>query len=330
MDFQDLEAFVQVARQGGFSQAATQRRIAQSALSRRVGRLEHQLGVKLFARHGRGVRLTEEGLALLDRAQGLMTELQSIEQDVLVLAREPTGQIKIAFPPTSAQILAPLVTAEVRRLWPRIVLHIREGFSGAIHDWVLDDKVDLALMYNPEQSARLQITPLLREPVYLAGPVNSEILRAAAEAGHFRLKNIGSVPLILPSKSHGLRVLLERYAAEHRISLNVTNEVDGMRATKGMVEAGLGYTIFSYAGLYEEVIAGSLKIVPFSPKLFWNLALVQRQNAATSRALIEVRKIIEQQVHELLDRGFWRGQLVDEKLGERAGDHAPRRLPRPA
>jgi LysR family nitrogen assimilation transcriptional regulator len=315
MDFQDLEAFIHVARQGGFSQAAAQRRIAQSALSRRVGRLEHQLSVKLFARHGRGVRLTEEGIALLSRAEGLMTELQSIERDVLVLASEPTGDVRLAFTPTAAQILAPLVVEDLRQRWPRITLHIREGFSGSIHDWVVEQKVDLALLYNPESTAQVEVIPFVREPVYLVAPaVDRSIHRHLMKNGQFRLKHIGSLPLILPSHSHSLRVLLERFAAERRLALNIVNEVDGMRATKGMVEAGLGYTFFSYAGVYEEVLGGSLKIFPVSPALSWYLALVQRHNAPRSRALLEVRKTIEKKMHLLLRRGLWQGELLSPRL----------------
>lgn len=307
MDFQDLEAFVLVAQRGGFSQAATHRRIAQSALSRRVGRLEHQLSVKLFARHGRGVRLTEEGVALYNRAQGLVAELDAIEKDVLVLAHEPTGNIRVAFTPTAAQVLAPLVVEDIRRRWPRITLLIREGFSGAIHDWVVEEKVDLALLYNPEESSEFAITPLLREPIYLIAPANGGKIQGR---GSFKLKDIGTLPLILPSHSHSIRVLLERFAAEHRLTLNVVNVVDGMRATKGMVEAGLGYTVFSYAGVYEEVIGGSLTIIPLSPKLYWYFTLVQRRNTLNSRALLEVRRTIEQKIHMLSQRGLWEGQVM--------------------
>lgn len=311
MNFEDLGAFVQVARHGGFSRAATRHRIAQSALSRRVTRLEHQLGVRLLARHGRGVRLTEHGIALLDRAEGLMTEIKSIEQDMLGQAREPSGDVRIALPPTAAQVLAPPIVAELRRKFPRIKLHIREGFSGFIHDWVLEGRVDLALLYDPEEGTELQVKPFLREPIYLIAPTSRTPLPAAmTKNGRFRLKQIDTLPLILPSQSHGLRALLERRAAEHRLSLNIVNEVDGIRATKAMVEAGLGYTAFSYAGVYEEVKAGTLATIPFSPSLQWTLALVERRSTPASRALFEVKRSIEKQAHVLQERGFWQGQLL--------------------
>lgn len=311
MNFEDLDAFVQVANHGGFSRAATQRRIAQSALSKRVTRLEHQLGVRLLERHGRGVRLTEHGIALKERASGLMTELKAIEHDMLARADEPSGEVRLAFPPTTATVLAPLVLADIRQRFPRVKLHIREGFSGHIHDWLLDGRIDIALLYNPEESAELQITPFLREPVYLIAPTSPPSFPDAAfDDGAFRLRQIGSLPMILPGASHSLRTLLERFAAEHRISLNIVNEVDGMRATKAIVAAGLGYTVFSYAGVYEEVNASVLQTIPFTPPLTWTLAIVERRTTTVSRALIEVRRAIGEQVHVLREGGFFRGTLL--------------------
>ncbi len=314
MKFEDLDAFVRVARQGGFSRAAAQMRIAQSALSRRVTRLEHELGVQLLARHGRGVRLTEHGVALLDRAKGLMTELDSIEQDLLALAAEPSGDVRIALPPTTAQVMVPRIVAEMRERFPRVKLHVREGFSGSIHDWMTEGKVDLAVLYNPEHSAEVQITPFLHEPLYLIAPAHgADLPHGVLKNGQISVRQLGKLPLILPSHSHSLRTLLDRLAAERRFALNVINEVDGMRATKGMVEAGLGYTVFSYAGVYEEVDAGTLKTIPFFPRLQWQLCLVERRTAAPSRALFEVKRSITQQVHILLERGFWQGTLCHTK-----------------
>lgn len=318
MKFEDLDAFVRVARQGGFSRAAAQMRIAQSALSRRVTRLEHQLGVKLLTRHGRGVRLTEHGVALVDRATGLMNELESIEQNLLASSNEPSGDVRIALPPTTAQVMVPLIVAEMRERFPRVKLHVREGYGGSLHNWVAEGNVDLAVLYNPEESTDVQITPLLREPLYLVAPTHDTSLpKQVWKNDRIHIKQLGALPLILPSHSHSLRTMLERLAADRRITLHIVNKIDGMRSTKAMVEAGLGYTIFSYAGVYEEVSAGKLKIIPLHPHLHWQLALVERKTASPSRALFEVKRSITQHVHAMLQHGFWRGAPYNPKKSAR-------------
>ena len=310
MDFGDLNAFIHVAKQGGFSKAAAELRVAQSALSRRVARLEHQLAVPLLKRNGRGVVVTEEGAALLDRTEGLIQELCLIEQNVLVLAKEPAGRVTVALPPTTGQVLGPLLAAECRERFPQITLELREGISGFIHDWLAKDEVDLALLYDPERAPGVEVVPLLDEPLYLIAPAFPDAASELGELQEFPLNQLGRLPLIVPGHSHSLRRLLERLAAEHRTTLRIINQVDGMRITKGMVEAGLGYTVFSYAGVYEEVEAGTLRAIPLRPTPQWRLSLVHRTMHQGLRAQIEVKRLIEQQIHSLVDRKLWRGRII--------------------
>lgn len=311
VDFQDLHAFVHAAQQESFSRAASQLRIAQSAVSRRVARLEHQLGLRLFTRYGRGIRLTEAGTVLMDRAGDLMRELDQIERDVLTLAREPVGHVRVAFPPTSGQVLAPILVEACRVALPRVTLHLREGFSGAIHEWIGRGEIDLALIYEPEPSADLEILPLIKEPLYLVAPSGPmRVEPTIPEIKSIKMRELARLPLILPSRSHGVRVLIERYAAEHAFRPTVVYEVDGMRTIKGLVEAGLGYTVFSYAGVYEEVTAGTLRAIGLDPGLNWTLAMVNRVQSRPSRALTEVRNLLKEQTQSLLERDYWQGQLI--------------------
>jgi len=311
MDFQDLFAFVHVARQESFSRAAATLRVAQSALSRRVSRLEHQIGTELLRRHGRGIRLTEAGSILLARADGLIKEVELIERDVLKLADEPTGQFRIALPPTSGQKLAPLIVLECKRQFPRISLKVREGFSGTIHDWIARGEVDIAVLYSPEDSPDLHIEPLIREPLYLVAPASTGADDPLAGVERISLSRIGLLPLILPSRSHGIRVLIDRFAAEHGFHPNIVYEVDGMRTIKGMIEAGLGYTVFSYAGIYEEVEGGTLRAIPLDPPIHWYLSMVTSVSPRDPRALGELQAIIRRKAAEMYKSGYWRGQLVN-------------------
>lgn len=306
MNFADLEAFYEVARRGGFSPAAAALRIAQSALSRRVARLEHQLGVTLFDRHGRGVRLTADGAALMERAEGLMNELAAISDSIRGKANEPTGRIIVAFTPTSGQILGPLLL-KAAQAHPKLVIELREGFSGSIHDWLSEGRVDAALLYDPESAPTIDITPLLREPLLLAGaPAMIEALglQSAPQA------SLANYPMILPGHSHSLRRILDRLALKYGKPLNIRNQVDGMRTIKGAVEAGIGFTVFCYAGLYEEIQQGTIATLPFRPALHWTFSLVTRRDARDLPAIRFVRQKIVSDVYRLVEGGLWQGELL--------------------
>jgi DNA-binding transcriptional LysR family regulator len=105
-------------------------------------------------------------------------------------------------------------------------------------------------------------------------------------------------------------VLIDRYAAEHAFHPTIAYEVDGMRTIKGMVEAGLGYTVFSYAGVYEEVTAGTLRAIPLDPPMHWYLAMVTRTATRRPRGLVRLQGIVRRQVAEMYKSGYWRGELV--------------------
>jgi len=310
MDFDDLKAFVHVANLESFSRAAAQLRIAQSALSRRVQRLEHDLGVKLLTRHGRGVRLSESGAILLEKAEELLRGLKQVESDVITMAKEPTGHVRIALPPVTGQILGPTLVERCRRECPKVTLHIMEGFSGYIQDWLVNSSVDIAILYNPEEATDLLIEPLLMEPLFLIAPTRDpETGKEIHHPSKVRVGDLAKIPLILPSRTYSLRRLIERLAAEHGFHPNVVLEVDGMRITKGLVERNVGYTVFSYAGVYHEVAEGKLQAIPLHPAVKWQLSLASKHGPRERRAVSELRRIIQQEVRTLVKKGVWRGQL---------------------
>lgn len=309
MDFQDLHAFFHVANEGGFSKAAARLRIAQSALSRRVARLEQMLGVSLLQRHGRGVRLTEQGLALVDRSKALMEELEQIERDILVLAEEPTGKVRIAMPPMVSQVLGPLLVTECRRRFPQIDLQLREGFSDLIQDWIAGDQVDLGILYNSGIDTDLDLSPLLDEPLVLLAPPPGHEGELGTVGDLIDVTQLKDLPLILPSRPNSLRLAVDRVAAQHGLSINIILEVDGVHATKGFVAAGFGYTIFSVNGT-DGASDRLCRVIPFRQKLSWRLALAQLPRTRKPRAFDEIERVVREQIGRLLTEGRWQGEMM--------------------
>lgn len=309
MEFQDLSAFFHVARAKSFSRAAGELRIAQSALSRRIARLEHHLGVKLLVRHARGAQMSSAGSELYIRAQALMDELQTIERDVLALAEYPVGMVRVGFTPSTGQAIAPLLVAECRRLFPRVCLELREGFGSFIHEWLAADVLDLALLYDPEPLTDLPVIPLIEEPLYIIVPSRGD-LPTCCQVKVFRADDLGKLPLILPGRAHPLHIRLSRLAAERGLTLNIVTQVEGMRTTNSLVKAGLGFTVFSIAGVADDIAAGRLRAIPIRPSMSWKMALVSRKVALASSATMAVQRLIEQQVPKLLSGGLWQGKAV--------------------
>lgn len=321
MDFQDLHAFAHVARLGGFSRAAAQLRVAQSALSRRVARLEHRLGTPLLTRHDRGARPTEAGLVLLGKAEELARQLDAIERDLEGFSAAPRGHVRVAITPSTGEVLAPLLVQECRARFPDVTLLLREGITGYIHEWLAAGDVDLALLYDPEPSADVAITPLLEEPLFLVAPTGAAL--PLAPDGSFSLRHLHEVRLVVPQRTHSIRLLLDQMAARYGVALDIAMEVEGMRTTKALVRAGIGVTLFSYAGVHEEVAAGTLRAIPIKPRLVWRMALAERRATSDSRAQAAVRGIIESLADRLMERGLSRGRLLLPQAARQAEPPAP-------
>jgi LysR family nitrogen assimilation transcriptional regulator len=129
MDLRHVRTFVTVAEQGTVSKAALHLHTAQPALSRQIGDLERELGLKLFDRIGRRLRLTNEGEQLLYDCRSLLDYTGALAEKAQKLRRGDTGVLKISASPQHIEsILAQLLHPYARR-YPNVQVKVTEGAS---------------------------------------------------------------------------------------------------------------------------------------------------------------------------------------------------------
>jgi DNA-binding transcriptional LysR family regulator len=130
MEFNDLAAFVSVARAGGFRDAARVSGVSASSLSIAVRRLEAKLGLRLLNRTTRSVAPTEAGQSLIEKLTPLFSEMEAA-MDVLNGFRDtPTGTLKLNVPASAARIVLPTVIARFLQAYPdiRVEVVVEDGF----------------------------------------------------------------------------------------------------------------------------------------------------------------------------------------------------------
>lgn len=316
MNFEDLNAFMAVARQRSFTRASSELRVAISALSKRVQRLEHAMGRELLVRHRQGVSLTSAGAVVMARAGELINRIDHLERDIFTALATPGGQVRMALPPATSRMLAPLVYERCRQQYPDIAPVIRVGTSDVIHQWLNADELDLALMYNVEEASSLIIQPLLVEPLYIVGPARHPVTRKRIDyPTAYTLADLASLPLLLNRRPHSIRVLLDRLCAKYGQRMNLVFEVDGIEMLKGMVSAGHGVGIFGYAGLRDELERAELVAIPFNfPLLSWTLSLVTPLRDEASPAVVVIRDLVLGAINQLIRQDFWKGARALEGL----------------
>jgi LysR family transcriptional regulator, nitrogen assimilation regulatory protein len=256
IDIRELRYFVQVARAGSVSRASVVLNVAQSALSRQLMKLEEELGVTLLVRHGRGVRLTRAGTMLLEHANGVLLQIDQIAG--LVRAPEPSfaGHVVLGVPPAAGLLIAPSVVSDLRARWPQASVHVKEGISSSLEEWLLDRRLDVAVLYNPPPLDGVELTPILHERMVVVGP---PLAQGEKVADTIRWRDLPALSLILPSLPHSNRRLIEQAAIQHGVRLNVVLEVDSVTMTKAMVKRGLGWTIIAYAAVAADAERGELR-----------------------------------------------------------------------
>lgn len=306
MDIRELRYFMHVARVGSFSRAAAQLNIAQPALSRQLKKLEDELDVTLLIRNGRGVELTEAGSILLAQAESLVSQFEDAAKLVRGGEENFAGHIVVGLPPTCGLLIGPVLFEMFRTRWPHAKLVLREGISTSLEEWLLDRRLDIAVMHNPLPLEGIHIEPLLHERMVVVH--NAPDGRDPATARGVRIRDLGDMPLILPALPHSNRRMLERAAHQHGARLNVVAEVDSVRFTMALVKRGVGQTIQTYAGAIRDLQAGELGARFIDrPLLMSTLSMGVPREAKSAWLTMETARLLKNVIATLVNRGEWVG-----------------------
>ena len=307
MELSQLRTIIHVAELGSLSKAADRMRIAQPALSRQVRLLEEELVVRLFARHGRGMVLTEQGRDVLAHAIRVMAELEEIRAHAADEGAPLGGQIAIGLPPTVADIISVPLVAAFGKSHPQAVLRLVSAYTGYLLDWLHRGEIDLAILYDPRTARSLRSRPLLLENLFLIGPPEAGFSTVRA----MPFKELEGKRLLLPSVRHGLRTIVERCATEAGIALDVVVEADSYATLKDLVRAGHGWTILPLAPIHGDVKARRLTGAPLiDPVPVRRLVLSYPADRPVSRLARFAGEVIAGIVSDHVEKAIWVGQLL--------------------
>ncbi len=305
MELRELRNFMRVARAGSVSRAAQELRLAQPALSRQIRKLEHELGVALFARHGRGVRLSAAGALLLERAEAISHLVHQTGEDIKDDRAAVRTRLSFGAPPGGGKLLVPPFIERFQKLWPNTALQVREGVSSSLQEWLLEKRIDVAVLHNPPPHEALDITPVMSERMLVVAPARA---RSRGLPATFRIRDLGDLPLILPSIAHNNRRLVEQAAREHGVRLRIKIEADSVTFAKALVEKGHGYTILTYAAVQDEVLRKTLTVYPIvRPTLSTQVCVVTLQDRQLPRMLQEARDMLRDVCRTLVQNKTWTG-----------------------
>lgn len=172
IDFGRLRVLVAVAQEGSITAAAEALHYAQPSVSHQIAKLEAEVGMPLLQRMGRGIRLTEAGRLLADRAEHILAQLASVSAELDEMVGLRTGHVRLAAFPSALATIVPAAAARIAAEYPGVKLSFTEAEPPEALSALRNNDVDVALIFehgDPPRSDRrdITLTPLLEEPLYV-------------------------------------------------------------------------------------------------------------------------------------------------------------------
>lgn len=193
MELRQIQYFIAIAELEHFGRASMKLRIAQPALSRQIRLLEAELGVELFERLPRGVRLTEPGRVMLNHCRGLSQQISQAVQATRAAAAGRLGTLRLGVIEVSAwEGIVPEGIRLFRDAFPEVELVLSAIDSGAQLNAIRQGRLDAGFLYNAPDEPTLQMLRLERHPVMLAVNADSPL----AERDNFTTRELADQSFI--------------------------------------------------------------------------------------------------------------------------------------
>lgn len=248
MNLAALDDFMTVIRHRGFGKAARATGRAKPTLSRRVRSLEAELGVLLIERGSGSMRLTDEGLLLYERADGIFGELKDLFETVGSGGRELAGRLRVSAPTSFSTVFLGAIAAEFTKQHPRVMIDI------AADDHILDpimNGLDAVIRMNPKPQGDMIGRCFARDGwVLVASP---EVSQPAGEGSE--------IAAVAVAGDFEATVWKYRDGNQHRqVTVRTHLKVSSMLAMRAAVLAGAGVAILPRSIAARALATGRLAL----------------------------------------------------------------------
>ena len=294
MELHQLEYVVAVAKFQSFSRAAAEINISQSSLSQQIKKLENELGVKLFDRTTRTVKLTNAGSAFLHHAQKVLLEIKqskSTIQEYLSVAR---GQIKLGVLPVIGHFRITSLLANFQKSFPGVKMEFREGECQQLLQMLMGARINAAFISETEENPHIETYRLIKDHVVLV----SNALHPLASKPTVEISDLAGEKLILAHPHSGLYRNFVKACAEAGFEPDILFHCSQVETQLEFVRENLGVTILSsqVAARYPQHGLSMTKIVPEIPR---RISLVTLKDAHQDPALNIFIKFTQNWVSDL-------------------------------
>lgn len=294
MTLRQLRIFATVAKLGSFTQAAESLRVRQPSVTLLIQGLEREFGVKLFEKLGNRIRLTGAGEKLLQSAEDVLGELESLKNQMDEIKGLERGRIRIGGSALAAASFLPVAIQKFKKEHPGIEVILKIQRTDDLEEGLLDGELDIAIVSWVLRSTLLVGEPYREEEIVAIAPPKHPLARKRSVS----LETLAREPLIAPGKGIRARELLEQKFAQEGIPFVPGIEIAAPFAVRdtirNAVASGLGIGFVAKCHVLGDIKAGRVRLLKV-PKPGWMRILYiamhkNRQNSSLVRAFRDFLK----------------------------------------
>lgn len=257
MELRQIKYFMEVAKEEHVTEAAYRLHVAQSAVSRQIAKLEDELGVELFLREGRNVKLTYAGKIFLQHIESAMNEIDKAVAAVNDYLNPETGKIRLGFPNSLATKTLPRVISAFRKQYSDIGFDFHQGSNKELKELVQEGEIDLAFVSPvPEKTADIDTHVFFSERMRVLLPSQHPL----AKQEKVNLREMKDDQFVLFRTGYDMRKLVLEACQQVNFEPHVGFESEDIYTIKGLVEAGLGVTLLPETLLVDQTPLGTVSL----------------------------------------------------------------------
>lgn len=287
MELRQLRYFIEVAEREHISEAAIHLHVAQSAVSRQIANLEDELGVELFERVGRNVKLTQIGKIFLENSISALQAIDYAKKQIDEYLDPDKGTIKIGFPTSLAGHLLPTIISAFKKEHPNVAFHLRQGSYNYLIDAVKKRELNLAFLGPlPPKDDSINTSILFTENFSVLLPSNHPF----AKREKLQLIDLRNDDFILFPEGYVLKKIAVEACNTVGFTPKTSSEGEDMDAIKGLVAAGIGVTLLPESSFYDSTPRFTVKIPIETPIIRRTVGII----SPATRELSPTEKVFHQ------------------------------------
>jgi DNA-binding transcriptional LysR family regulator len=284
-----LRIFVAVARLRSFSRAAELTHMSQSALSQAVVQTEKLLGMALFERTKRTVRLTPAGQQLLPKAERILANLEAAIAEARADADPAKGQLRIACVSLVGTRILPEAITIFRARYPAVPIMVIDDYVDRVVDFLKDGDADMAISSIVRADPAIAFQPILEETFYFVCALDHPL----ASKAQISWSDLAGVDLVGMPQSSGIRVAIDRARVDAGVFRDTMYQVGRITSVVEIVAQGGGASIVPALALTGSCLRQKIHISPMAkPELLRTVGLLTLKSLPLPPAADAFRDIL--------------------------------------